>query len=244
MKCWGGGGWRGNRLLTSSCHGPACPGHDKLWEQLHVLVRPEAHDNLALQLQHRALYHRGLRQHQSDGFFPGQPVLVGVGQLFECRSGAVEQRFPARLFYPAFQPRLVDALLLIVVEGVFDLVAVEPGARLLHRIAVGNAVDLDHQYTTTERIDLPSCIKSKPLLISSSVRTCVIMGSMAILPSMYQSTIFGTSVRPLAPPKAEPFQTRPVTSWNGRVAISLPASATPMMIDWPQPRWQASSAWR
>jgi hypothetical protein len=34
---------------------------------------------------------------------------------------------------------------------------------------------------------------------------------------MYQSTIFGTSVRPLAPPKAEPFQTRPVTSWNGRV---------------------------
>ena len=32
---------------------------------------------------------------------------------------------------------------------------------------------------------------------------------MAILPSMYQSTIFGTSVRPLAPPKAVPFQTPP-----------------------------------
>ena len=46
-------------------------------------------------------------------------------------------------------------------------------------------------------------------------------------PFMYQSTIFGTSVRPRAPPKAEPFQTRPVTSWNGLVAISLPASATP-----------------
>ena len=43
---------------------------------------------------------------------------------------------------------------------------------------------------------------------------------MLILPSMYQSTIFGTSVRPRAPPKAEPFQTRPVTSWNGRVVIS------------------------
>ena len=38
---------------------------------------------------------------------------------------------------------------------------------------------------------------------------------MLILPSMYQSTIFGTSVRPRAPPNAEPFQTRPVTSWNG-----------------------------
>ena len=46
---------------------------------------------------------------------------------------------------------------------------------------------------------------------------------------MYQSTIFGTSVRPRAPPNAVPFQTRPVTSWNGRVAISWPAPATPMM---------------
>ena len=46
---------------------------------------------------------------------------------------------------------------------------------------------------------------------------------------MYQSTMRGTSVRPRAPPKAEPFQTRPVTSWNGRVAISWPAPATPMI---------------
>jgi hypothetical protein len=61
---------------------------------------------------------------------------------------------------------------------------------------------------------------------------------------MYQSTIFGTSVRPRAPPKAVPFHTLPVTSWNGRVAISWPDSATPMMMDWPQPRWQHSSAWR
>jgi hypothetical protein len=53
---------------------------------------------------------------------------------------------------------------------------------------------------------------------------------MLILPSMYQSTIFGTSVRPRAPPKAVPFQTRPVTSWNGRVAISCPRPATPMMM--------------
>src|ERR1700730_10577432 len=33
---------------------------------------------------------------------------------------------------------------------------------------------------------------------------------------MYQSTIFGTSVRPLAPPNAVPFHTGPVASWNGR----------------------------
>ena len=72
----------------------------------------------------------------------------------------------------------------------------------------------------------------------------VIRSSMLILPSMYQSTIFGTSVRPLAPPNAEPRHTRPVTSWNGRVAISSPAPATPMMTLSPQPLWQHSSAWR
>src|SRR5712671_6332149 len=104
--------------------------------------------------------------------------------------------------------------------------------------------DILIQNTTTERIDLPSCIRSKPLLISSSLRTWVIIGSIWIFPFMYQSTIFGTSVRPRAPPNAVPFHTRPVTSWNGRVAISFPASATPMMTETPQPRWQHSSAWR
>ena len=61
---------------------------------------------------------------------------------------------------------------------------------------------------------------------------------------MYQSTIFGTSRRPLKPPKAVPRQTRPVTSWNGRVEISWPEPATPMMMLSPQPRWAHSSAWR
>ena len=51
-------------------------------------------------------------------------------------------------------------------------------------------------------------------------------------------------MRPLAPPKADPFHTRPVTSWNGRVEISAPDGATPIMIDSPQPRWQHSSACR
>src|SRR4051812_5035127 len=101
-----------------------------------------------------------------------------------------------------------------------------------------------HQNSTTARIDLPSCIRSKPSLIRSSGSLWVMRSSMLIFPSMYQSTIFGTSVRPLAPPKAVPRHTRPVTSWKGRVAISRPASATPMMIDSPQPRWQHSSAWR
>lgn len=38
------------------------------------------------------------------------------------------------------------------------------------------------------------------------------------------------------PPNAEPFHTRPVTSWKGRVEISCPAPATPMTTDCPHPR--------
>ena len=101
-----------------------------------------------------------------------------------------------------------------------------------------------HQNTTTLRMLSPACIRSKPLLISSSDRTWVIIGSISILPSMYQSTILGTSVRPFAPPKAVPFQTRPVTNWNGRVEISAPAGATPMMMLSPYPLCAASSAVR
>jgi len=46
------------------------------------------------------------------------------------------------------------------------------------------------------------------------------------------------------PPNAVPFHVLPVTSWNGRVEISWPAPATPMITDVPQPLWHASSAAR
>jgi len=61
---------------------------------------------------------------------------------------------------------------------------------------------------------------------------------------LYLSVRPYTYQRPLAPPKAVPRQERPVTSWNGRVEISLPAPATPMMMLSPQPLWQASNATR
>ena len=76
------------------------------------------------------------------------------------------------------------------------------------------------QNSTTLRIDSPACIRSNARLMSSSAMVWVMRGSMSILPTMYQSTIFGTSVRPFAPSKAVPRHTRPVTSWKGRVAIS------------------------
>src|ERR1700733_14723005 len=86
-----------------------------------------------------------------------------------------------------------------------------------------------HQYTTTLRIDSPECIRSNALLMSASGILWVMRSSMLILPSIYQSTILGTSVRPRAPPNAVPFQTRPVTSWNGRAPFSCPEAATPTL---------------
>ena len=61
---------------------------------------------------------------------------------------------------------------------------------------------------------------------------------MLIFPSMYQSTIFGTSVRPLAPPKAVPRQTRPFQLVTGRVwrgtAFGGARGRTdvPKIVDW------------
>lgn len=52
---------------------------------------------------------------------------------------------------------------------------------------------------------------------------------------IYLSTSQGTWERLLKPPKAVPFQTRPVTNWNGRVDISWPDAATPTMTEVPHP---------
>src|SRR5205814_1586796 len=94
------------------------------------------------------------------------------------------------------------------------------GERIAAELTVGEDVDGDEiqlhgrssQNVTTPRIDWPFLISSNALLMSLSGITWVIIGSISILPCIYQSTIFGTSVRPRAPPNAVPFQTRPVTS--------------------------------
>lgn len=59
--------------------------------------------------------------------------------------------------------------------------------------------------------------------------------SKAITFFKYFSTSQGTCERLLKPPKAVPFQTRPVTNWKGRVEISCPDAATPTITDVPQP---------
>src|SRR3546814_1213339 len=84
--------------------------------------------------------------------------------------------------------------------------------RIVERLRRRDIIGADHhmaehrfpplQYITTLRMLSPACIRSKPLLISSRLSTWVIIGSISMRPFIYQSTIFGTSVRPRAPPNA------------------------------------------
>ena len=80
--------------------------------------------------------------------------------------------------------------------------------------------------------------------MSSSGMVWVMKSLKANSPFMYCWMMPGNSLRPFTPPKAEPRHTRPVTSWNGRVEISAPAGATPMITLSPQPLWQHSKAAR
>jgi len=59
---------------------------------------------------------------------------------------------------------------------------------------------------------------------------------------MYQSTIFGTSVRPRAPPNAVPFPDPPVTELERPGCNFLAGLRDPDHHGDAQPRWQASSA--
>ena len=81
-------------------------------------------------------------------------------------------------------------------------------------------------------------------LISSSGKLNVMNSSTMIFFCMYFCTSLGTASRDFQPPNAEPFHTRPVTSWKGRVEISWPAAATPRIVDTPQPLWHDSRAAR
>lgn len=85
------------------------------------------------------------------------------------------------------------------------------------------------------RMLLPSCIKSNDSLIDSKGMRCVMNSSISNSLFKYRSTNFGTLSTLFQPPNAVPFHVRPVTSWNGRVLISVPEAATPTMTDTPQP---------
>src|SRR5262245_65687399 len=112
-------------------------------KRLIVGLGLEADDELALHVEHRPLDHGGLIEHQRDRLLLRDRRLVLVRELAERRAGAVEQRFPANGTRPALEPLAIDPCRLVVVERVGDAVLLKPGARLLHGIAVLDAVDGD-----------------------------------------------------------------------------------------------------
>jgi len=91
-----------------------------------------------------------MRQHQRLRLAGVEIRFVSVGQLAKRGAGLVQERLPAELFHPAVEPLRLQPLLAVVVEGILDAVAVEPAARLLHRIAVGNAIKGDRHETVLE----------------------------------------------------------------------------------------------
>jgi hypothetical protein len=87
-------------------------------ECLGVLLGLESHQQLAADIEHRALDHRRLREHQRDRLLLREPFLVLVRKLAERGAGAVEQRLPSARARPALERAAVDAGALVVVEAV------------------------------------------------------------------------------------------------------------------------------
>lgn len=80
--------------------------------------------------------------------------------------------------------------------------------------------------------------------VESSELVTVILSTITVVKLFFiwtRQNVTLTTTRSV-PPKAVPFHVRPVTSWKGRVEISCPAAATPMMTLVPHPLWQASRA--
>src|SRR5579862_931894 len=116
--------------------------HSLFRDLLAVKLRLEAdHELAAADIEHRPLDHRRLRQHQRDGLLLVDPGLVLVRQLAKRHAGAIEQSLPADPLAPLLQPLAIDAGGLVVMKRIVDAVLVEPGARLVHGLAVLDAVD-------------------------------------------------------------------------------------------------------
>src|SRR5690606_18932107 len=105
-----------------------------------VLRRLEPDDEALAELDYRSLDERGLRQHERQGLFPVEAFLLLRRELAKGRSRAVQKRFPSEPIAPRGESRTIDAGHLVVVKRVAHPCRVEPGARLLHGIAVADTV--------------------------------------------------------------------------------------------------------
>src|SRR5215208_3358010 len=126
-------GMTGSRLAGSD--------FDCLPKRLFIKLRLETYHDGAAEIEHGALDHGGLVEHERDGLALVETGLVGIRQLAEGRTRAVQKRLPADIAGPGFQTRTVDAVNLVVVEGVRHALGIEPGPRLLHRVAILDAVE-------------------------------------------------------------------------------------------------------
>jgi hypothetical protein len=108
---------------------------------LERLVREAQRDVAVGPFDHRPADQAHVGRHRAPrGFGVDHPGLLGVGQLAPGGALAVEQRFPAQALDPARHVLVRHAALLEIVEAVRDAAVLEPGARPLDRVAVGDAV--------------------------------------------------------------------------------------------------------
>ena len=71
-----------------------------------------------------------------------KPIALPKGVELNIQSESVSVKGPKGTLSIA-KPAGIDSLLPVVVKPVRDAVAIQPGARLLHRVAVLDAVDCD-----------------------------------------------------------------------------------------------------
>ena len=95
----------------------------------------EANQGFVTEIEHGALDHRGLGEHQFNGF---RLVEIGFAFVVELAKGctcAIEHHLPAVLVAPLGQMFTVDAAAFVIVEVVAHCMFIQPGASLFHGVA-------------------------------------------------------------------------------------------------------------
>src|ERR1700728_3494314 len=147
-----------------------CSGMRRASQCTLVNLRREAHGKLAVYIQDGTLDHRRLPAHQRNRPFLREPVLIFFRQLSVRRTGAVYQHLPTHLARPALQHAALNARSLVIVKRIRDATAVEPGARLLHRVAILDAVNYGGHTSSAMhcKTNTRACAQSRREYVSAS----------------------------------------------------------------------------
>ncbi|CAI8743751.1 hypothetical protein EMIT051CA3_10441 [Pseudomonas chlororaphis] len=106
-----------------------------LFDFCRVDIGLEANQGSVTEIEHRALDHRGLREHQFDRFRLVEIGFAFVVEFAKGRARTVQHHLPAVLVAPLGQVFAVDTDRFVVMEVIADSVFIEPGARLFHGVA-------------------------------------------------------------------------------------------------------------